>query len=310
MLDKSKLRLIVEKKFPHIKLSYDNLLHRKVYTDCYMAIPQGKKSLIWFTYYNGKNVSIMLYLDKYNIIDYETIIVQFNSDLSLGKYGTIISGIQFRKDGMNYFSCDNILYFKGNDMSNKNYKNKFSILKELFGNINQTNHFKHYMLLGMPVIKRSFQEIYNNIENIPYKIYSIKCINLHKRYSEGIVRVKKIIEKHAYFKVKADIQPDIYYLYISNANNSYNIASIPDYKTSVMMNKIFRKIKENDNLDLLEESEDEDEFEDISEDKYVIAEKCVIMKCVYLKRFNKWQPISIAKQNPSTYNEIKYIERM
>lgn len=36
-----------------------------------------------------------------------------------------------------------------------------------------------------------------------------------------------------------------------------------------MMNKLFRKIKENDNLDSIEESDDELEFEDQREDKYV-----------------------------------------
>ena len=39
------------------------------------------------------------------------------------------------------------------------------------------------------------------------------------------------------------------------------IAAIPDYKTSVLLNKVFRNIKENDNLDALEESDNEDEFE-------------------------------------------------
>ena len=35
------------------------------------------------------------------------------------------------------------------------------------------------------------------------------------------------------------------------------------------MNNIFRNIKENTNLDALEESDDEEEFENISLDKYV-----------------------------------------
>ena len=87
------------------------------------------------------------------------------------------------------------------------------------------------------------------------------------------------------FYVKPDIQNDIYYLYKINTVNcsiiSDETAHIPDYKTSVMMNKLFRNIKENDNLDLLEESEDEEEFENIKEDKYVDLNKFVLMKCVY-----------------------------
>ena len=58
-----------------------------------------------------------------------------------------------------------------------------------------------------------------------------------------------------------------------------------------MMNSIFRKIKENDNLDLLEESDEEDEFENIAEDKYVDLEKLYRFRCVLHDRFNMWVPI-------------------
>ena len=39
------------------------------------------------------------------------------------------------------------------------------------------------------------------------------------------------------------------------------------------MNSLFRIIKENKNLDALEESDDEDEFENINEDKFVFLNK-------------------------------------
>jgi hypothetical protein len=106
--------------------------------------------------------------------------------------------------------------------------------------------------------------------------------------------VEKIQQKYTTFKVMATIQDDIYNLYsVENDKEKekfIGIAMISTYKCSVMMNKIFRKIKENDNLDLLEESEDEEEFENIKEDKYVDLNKSVLMKCVYSKRFKRWQP--------------------
>jgi len=87
---------------------------------------------------------------------------------------------------------------------------------------------------------------------------------------------------------------------------------ISTYKSSTMMNKLFRKIRENDNLDFLEESEDEEDFENTDINKYVDLEKSVLMKCVYVKRFKKWQPLSVFINNSSssdipifTYNEIK-----
>ena len=63
--------------------------------------------------------------------------------------------------------------------------------------------------------------------------------------------------KYKIFIVRADLQNDVYHLSISNdddANANSNeplIASIPDYKTSVMMNSLFRNIKENKSLDAL-----------------------------------------------------------
>jgi hypothetical protein len=60
------------------------------------------------------------------------------------------------------------------------------------------------------------------------------------------------------------------------------------------MNKLFRIIKENDNLDAIEESDDEEEFEDKREDKYVYLDKSVLMKCEYNYKFKRWIPIELA----------------
>lgn len=91
------------------------------------------------------------------------------------------------------------------------------------------------------------------------------------------------------FKVTPDICNDIYHLHDKDGKNS-DIAYIPDYKTSVMMNKLFRNIKENDDLDALEASDDEDEFEDMREDKHVFLDRSYLMKCSFHPRFKKWVP--------------------
>jgi hypothetical protein len=59
-----------------------------------------------------------------------------------------------------------------------------------------------------------------------------------------------------------------------------------------MMNSLFRNIKENRCLDALEESDDEEEFENISHDKFIIDKSRVIkMECEYVPQFKKWLPI-------------------
>jgi hypothetical protein len=96
------------------------------------------------------------------------------------------------------------------------------------------------------------------------------------------------------FILRPDVQNDIYYV-LHNENDPITektmIAHIPNYKTSVMMNAIFRNIKENRNLDALEESDDEEE-----DDKCELVDltKCVRMTCSFNHRFKRWQPCACA----------------
>ena len=64
----------------------------------------------------------------------------------------------------------------------------------------------------------------------------------------------------------------------------------------MLLNKIFRNIKENDNLDALEESDDEDEFENNKEDRFVYLEKECMFNCVFNYKFKKWMPKSTFKK--------------
>ena len=66
------------------------------------------------------------------------------------------------------------------------------------------------------------------------------------------------------------------------------------------MNALFRKIKENDRLDTMEESDDDDEFENIEQDKFVSLTTEYKMVCRLNKKFCKWVPISIVSQGTSS----------
>jgi hypothetical protein len=110
-------------------------------------------------------------------------------------------------------------------------------------------------------------------------------------------------KKYKIFIVSADIQNDIYNLVDPDTVNDLSdytisnklIASIPDYKTSVFMNALFRNIKENRSLDALEESDDEDEFENTNIDKFVDLTKKIKMKCIFNYKFKKLKPIECVK---------------
>jgi len=101
----------------------------------------------------------------------------------------------------------------------------------------------------------------------------------------------------ATFIVRPNIQNDIYELFVMPSRGCepvfHNFAHIPSYKTSVMMNRLFRNIAENQSLDALEESEDETEFENTEPDKYVSLHREYIMMCRFHKRFCRWVPFHV-----------------
>jgi hypothetical protein len=74
------------------------------------------------------------------------------------------------------------------------------------------------------------------------------------------------------------------------------------------MNKLFRNIKENTNLDLLEESDNEDEFENEKEDRFVYLDREFNMLCSYNYKFKKWVPLKLADKNMKiiTLEKVSY----
>jgi len=199
--------------------------------------------------------------------------------------------------------------------------------------ISQVAYNSKFVVFGMPLMNKNFMGLVKQIQDLPYPVKYIQyrffnkktdvfsCVKYMKPRSENIVSKpafempkqkiattsnsilskpinQKISKEYTtkrdiVFKVKADVQNDIYFLYTSDSSEPYATAYIPDYKTSVFMNKLFRNIKENDNLDALEESDDEEEFESENQAKFVDLTKTYNMVCRFNHRFKKWAPIEI-----------------
>jgi hypothetical protein len=113
---------------------------------------------------------------------------------------------------------------------------------------------------------------------------------------------KPIHHKITLFWVMADIDYDVYYLYI-RPDVLFQYAFIPTYKTSILMNSLFRNIPENACLDKIEESEDEEDFENIQETKYVDLEKKLLMECHFDPKFRRWIPLRPIYENQQELSE-------
>jgi len=345
-------------ELPNIKLSYENIIHKKVYSDFVLAIPEGKKCFAWFTNNKSGNVCYILELgENKQIFDIKIVNCCFNSCLS---FGTIFYGTLFNYLNNNFFSFEDIFLYKGKNVSNYFWVKKLELFKQIMNiDIKQIAYNKSFIVFGLPLININFDKLLDEISKVKYKIKCVQFRNYNNKnvsqYLELININKSLIVKHevkhevkqtiknneyksshiiakqvpnvnpnssyknttkrerfAVFQIKPEIQNDIYYLYCFDNNTQslvhYNIACIPDFKTSVMMNKLFRNIKENNNLDTLEESDNEDEFENDKEDRFVYLDREFNMLCSYNYKFKKWTPLKLADKNTKivNFNEIAF----
>ena len=314
-LQEQDIKLVLQ-DFPKFELSYETMIHKKVHNaDILLAIPEGKKFLAWFTSYKADNVCFILELNESNNITNVSIVVtSFTDKLALG---TIFYGTMFKFNNINCFSIEELYYYKGKSYLSALYSTKLEILRDILKNeMSQSAFIPKFTVFGLPLMSNDFNLLLKEIQMLPYKISQIKFRFFDKHNSRKIVYIKyykpgsqtgtvngvkkdMLTITKAVFKITADIEPDIYNLFIykNGTEEYYDTAIIPDYKTSVMMNKLFRNIKENDKLDAIEESDDDEDFEDVREDKYVYLDRSFKMNCEYNHKWKRWCPISLASDN-------------
>lgn len=284
--------------FPNIELFY-NLTYKKVSNyNLILAIPKGNKCFIWFTKINNKNIVILIYLtnitkNNYNFSNIYTLDNNFNHKL----IGTILYGTVFEFENKLFFSFEDIFYFKKTNIFSETFLNKLNIMNDILNNyIYKIIDINNSIIIGIPPINTNFYDINNSIKNIPYEIKELKYIlqnetQLYVKYKKYNLGENNTSSQKNIFKVIPSKKTDIYNLYslnkTSNEYDFHSVAFIQDYKLSIMMNKIFHGLKEHDNLDYLEDSDDE--F--ISETD--IENNWKFMECSFNNKFKKWIPIKV-----------------
>jgi len=315
----------VIQNFPSIKLSYETLSHKKVNdADIILAIPSGKKCFVWFTVKDLNKVCYILELGRNRLIEHvHQYPVCFSKELS---YGSIFYGTMVDYNNSPFVALEDMFMYKGRKTAHYAYGEKLSTLERVFSKeLPSTSPGRHFVSFGMPLFHHNHEELIKLIapnQRVMYFQYRYLNKNVILRAKPFVVfRSEPTTQPHdtvaprqdvaclpkkqhsnqprsqqttheKLFNVTPDIQNDIYHLHDNN-NEYIGVAYIPDYTTSVMMNKLFRKIKENDNLDALEESDDEDEFESDDVDKFVHLDAKHSMSCTYNRRFKMWVPIKL-----------------
>ena len=265
--------------------------------------PFGKRSYIWFTYYKNKIIAILCIINKTfndNTNKYYYYDINFSNLLLYNN--VVIYGYYFKKNDKNYFVIDCVINFNiYNNYLTDNINYKLELNKIVVDNIKNSNNSSIYL----PYINNNIDSIFKNIYNINYEPYSISVYTDEKYLGNYLMKNNNFINK-ATFLTEATIELDNYNIYILDKDKlvKYDYAYIDSYRTSIFMNNIFRKIKENKNLDLLETSDSEEEFENISPDKYVDLNKRVKIEYKYNKLFKKWIPNNLSNNNIINKNEI------
>lgn len=329
-------------RFPQFELSYETISHKKV-SEPYniaLAIPMGKKYYVWFTFENNRNVCYLMEITRDKRIG--TIVeldIPIHKSMALGTvlYGTLVSVESINQQ---IFIIEDIFYYKGISIKHHTFSEKLGAIDNMFSDKLVIN--TGIMAFALPVMwcDHIFDDIQSKtqIDNCGYIVHHVQYrslvqtvpyINMSAKPNTGIVEqpiTVQLPERTFYgiipplsyskpqykystcFIVRADVQFDIYHLFAQNADKSEvycGLACIPNYEKSIFMNGLFRNIRENRNLDYIEESDDEEDFEDIRLDKYVDSEKTLLMECVFHKKFKKWVPVRVNYLGGSIVNICK-----
>lgn len=198
------------------------------------------------------------------------------------------------------------------------------------------NEVKHPITLVLPItynLMKEYSAIFEECRNKDISMYSCQYLMRGGELMTYVLKEKDYVPLHlethtaqrqgtyisnttrqptANLLIKARVDNDIYDVYcldeksnltFSPASTDKNIhlkylgnANIHDYKTSVFMNAIYRNVRENKDLDAIEESDDEDEFQNIQTDKNVYLDKQCIFQCILSEKYKTWMPIKFISE--------------
>jgi hypothetical protein len=163
-------------EFPDLKLSYENITHKKVYnSELVIAIPEGAKCFAWFTYFRESPVCLLFKLgdDKKPCLNIRIVYCCFNTELA---YGTIVYGTMLTHLNNPFFAIEDIFHYKGADVSRKNWGDKMGLFHSLLSNdLSQVSYNRSFVVFGLPPFAKTFDEVFTQIKaNRAYRIASIQ----------------------------------------------------------------------------------------------------------------------------------------
>lgn len=244
-------------------------------------------------------------------------------------FGTMIYGswVRDRDRGVFYFAMEYILQYQGESTKGKRFLDILICMKEILENLSvsssssphwhlhfrlpviwerskttqipkinyRTHHYQFRSSLSLVLAPMfiSFHEMQKSILSIDHH----HTTTIRNTLSPPQPQIPHIPHKTQIFEVSADLQQDVYFLTGRSGGGgggtTTQLACIPDFKTSVFMNTLFRNIRENQDLNALENSDDDEEFENTQLDRFVDLNKRLWMECQWHPKFHRWIPFRV-----------------
>lgn len=313
-------------RFPAFELSYETFAHKKVppnYNIC-LSIPTGKKQLIWFTFDNEDNIAILIDINKSHQI-VKTTRIHVPALTIETYYGTLLYGTMVPTGDGNVFVIEDLCHYRGRNVKYLLFGEKLTYLQKLFVKDLPEQSLTHEdrIILALPYMRVSTDADLDSLPFYESMTKPAKYVTHHIQFRSSSTvapylnhiykKPQPVVEpsttvliprtdvnprlpaysKNAVFRVVADIRDDVYHMFAYSGSNPVyvNVAYIGTREQSKYMNSLFRKIKENINIDYGEESDDEETFQDMRVDKYVDLACEHMVECAFNRKFRMWEPI-------------------
>lgn len=310
----------------------------------WMVVPKGPKAFAWFTYDLATDdpVCYVIQLQRSNSVQEVSIVnACFDAELSAG-HGTMLFGTSLANG---VFHVEDVIEHRGQLVAHRKWPDKVAMLTKLFQReLRSVPEMPMLQRFCCATICADPRTLMQHMHAISLPLYSVQFLSPHKQQQlledfwqqqeeeqwqlreYPSARTTNVVQqqhqhqqclppkpkepfvahgKVRMWRVKADAQNDIYHLYDVETGEYGGVALVPDYVTSVQLNALFRTIKENVRLDALEESDGEEEFEDIREDKFVLPGVEQVLRCSYHGKFKKWVPLVKSEAQPLVKREAQ-----
>ena len=313
-------------RFPAFELSYETFAHKKVppiYNIC-LSIPTGKKQLIWFTFDNEEDIAILIDINKSHQI-VKTTRINVPAITTETYYGTLLYGTMVPTGDRNVFVIEDLCHYRGRNVKYLLFGEKLTYLQKLFVKDLPVQSLtdEDRIILALPYMRVTNDADLDSLPFYESMTKPAKYVTHHIQFRSSSTvapylnhiykKPQPVAEpstsvlvprtdvnprlpaysKNAVFRVVADIRDDVYHMFAYSGSNPVyvNVAYIGTREQSKYMNSLFRKIKENINIDYGEESDDEETFQDMRVDKYVDLAREHMVECAFNRKFRMWEPI-------------------